>query len=194
MSSDLEQARREITASSAANAPFIAAFALTLGATGLLAFRLPARDGALLLLFQGMVAIPLAALLQRRLAWGRLPAGNPLRPLQSQIAAAQLVGMPAVLIAWAAVPWAAGAVLASVAAAHLMPYAWLHRSRVYLWLGPAVSVGTAAIVIVAREAALPWSVLAMAAAYAVAAALLLRHARDLAAADGAAPRGPLTEG
>jgi hypothetical protein len=68
-----------------------------------------------------------------------------------------------------------------------MPYAWLHGSRVYLWLGPAVSVGTAGIVIAAREAALPWSVLAMAAAYAVAAALLLRHASRLRATDVAPP-------
>jgi len=188
MPADLETARAEITASCAANAPFVAAFALTLGATGLAAFRLTPQGGALLLMFQGMVALPLAALLQRRLAWRAPAPGNPLRPLQDQIAMAQLVGMPAVLIAWAVAPWTAGAALASVAAAHLMPYAWLHGSRVYLWLGPTVSVGTMVIVILAREAALPWSVLAMAAAYAVAAALLLRHAGRLRAADAAPPR------
>jgi hypothetical protein len=187
MFTDVTRARIEITASSVGGAPFIGSFALTIGLTGLLAFWLPTRTAALVLLFQGNVALPLAFWIERRMAWGRMAADNPLRPLAIQLAVSQIAALPMVLLMWALAPYATGAAVASVAAGHLVPYAWLHRTAIYLWFAPIVSVGTFAIVYWLREAALPWSLLFMSAAYAVAAVLLYGHARRQSTRDGVNP-------
>lgn len=186
MFTDVGRARAEVTASSAGGAPFIAAFALTIGLSGLAAFWLPTKTAALVLMFQGNVALPLAFWLQARLAWGRMSPDNPLKPLSIQLAMSQIAALPVVLIAYAVAPATTGAAMASVAAGHLVPYAWLHRTAVYLWLAPIVSVGTTVLVFVLGRDALPWSLLFMAAAYAAGAVLLYRRATRLGALDRAA--------
>lgn len=185
MLNHLDRARAEITASSAGGSPFLASFGLSIGLTGLAAFWLPTRTAALILMFQGNLALPLAFWLERRVAWGRTAPDNPLKPLAIQLAMSQIAALPIVLLAFAIQPATTGAAVASVAAGHLVPYAWLHRTSIYLWLAPAVSLGTMGIVFRLGQAALPWSLLYMATAYAVAAALLYRRARRLSAADRA---------
>ena len=184
---DLTRARVEVTASSAGGAPFLGSFALSIFITGLLAFWLPTRTAALVLMFQGNLALPLAFWLERRLAWGQMAKDNPLRGLSVQLAMSQIAALPMVLLTWAVAPWATGAAVASVAAAHLVPYAWLHRTRIYLVLAPVVSLGAFGITYELRQAALPWSLIFMSAAYAVAAVLLYRHARTRSTLDGVRP-------
>ena len=179
MSIDLTRARMEVTASSASGAPFLFSFGLTIFLTGLLALWLPTKTAALILLFQGNVALPLAFLLQRRLAWGEMSADNPLRPLSIQLAMSQIAALPMVLLAFGLAPHTTGVALASVAAGHLVPYAWLHRTPIYLWLAPAVSICILLIAIELKQEALPWTLFYMAGAYALAGVGLYRHARGL---------------
>lgn len=177
MIDDFTRARAEVTVSSAGGAPFLLAFGLTIGLTGIAAFWLPVRTAALVLMFQGNLALPLAFWLERRMAWGTMACDNPLRALSVQLAMSQLAALPVVLLTWGVAPAATGVAMASVAAGHFVPYGWLHRTAIYLWLAPVVSVGTFAIAYFMKSAALPWTLLFMSLAYAVAAVLLYRHAR-----------------
>lgn len=183
MFTDLTRARAEVTAHSAGGAPFLLAFGLSIGLVGLGSFWLPTKTAALILMFQGNVALPLAFLLERRLRWATMAPDNPLRGLAVQLAMSQIAALPMVILAWVLAPYTTGVALASVAAGHLVPYGWLHRTRIYLWLGPAVSLGTLAIAAVLKSEALPWTLLYMSGAYLVAAALLYRHAQALRATD-----------
>jgi len=180
---EITRARAAITASSVGGAPFLASFGLTIGLVGLAAFWLPTKSAALALLFQGNLALPLAFGLERRLRWAPMAADNPLRGLAIQLALSQLAALPMVLLAYTLAPWTTGVAMASVAAGHLLPYAWLHRTSTYIWLAPAVSLGTLAIAAILRESALPWTLLYMTGVYWTAAALLYRHARVLHEAD-----------
>lgn len=181
----LDAAREEITASSAAGAPFLLAFGSTLLAAGLLGLVLPSGVAAIVLLFQGNVALPLAFWLERRMATRRMSPDNPLKPLSIQLAMTQVVALPAVILAFAFAHWTVPAAFAAIGGGHFLPYAWLQRTRVYLVLGVAVSLGAAAITLVLREQAFTPALLYMTACYWVAAAILLRSRMVRAAATAA---------
>lgn len=67
---DLEFARDEVSASSAGGAPFLIAFGGTILVCAVAAFFLPVKQAALLVMFQGSVALPLAFVLERKMGWG----------------------------------------------------------------------------------------------------------------------------
>jgi hypothetical protein len=180
MTMDLSRARAEVTASSAGGAPFLAAFGATLLATAVAGFVLPTRTTAVILLFQGNVALPLAFFLQRRLGWGTMSPDNPLKPLSIQLAMSQIAGLPVVILAFMLAPWSTAAAFASIGGAHFVPYAWLQRTGIYGVLGGLVSVGALAVTLGLREAALPWTLAYMGLVYWAAALLLYRRARALA--------------
>src|SRR6185436_13816793 len=83
---DIERARDDVSASSAGGAPFLIAFGFTLAICGVLGLLMPVRTAAIVTLFQGNLALPLAFLLERRLGTRRLTADHPLRPLALQMA------------------------------------------------------------------------------------------------------------
>jgi hypothetical protein len=91
----------------------------------------------------------------------------------------QLAALPMVIIAYDLAPETTGVAIASVAAGHLVPYAWLQRTAIYLWLAPCVSVGALGVMVLKMGEALPWTLLFMSASYLIAATLLYRHARNL---------------
>lgn len=181
--SDLDRALANVSASSAGGAPFLVAFGLTLAITGLAGFYLPVRTAALVTLFQGNAALPLAFWLERRMGSERLRPDNPLRPLSVQLAMSQVVALPAVLLLFGAMPWAVPAGMAALGGGHFLPYAWLQRTRTYVALGVIVSLGSWAITMALREAALPWTLLFIAAVYFVAAAVVRRRAARLVGRD-----------
>jgi hypothetical protein len=180
MPTDVNRARLEITITSAAGSPFLVAFGLTILLTGLAAFALPTKTAALVLLFQGNAALPLAFWLERRLGWGTMSPDNPLKALSVQLAMSQMAAFPVVVLAYALAPWSVGAAVASVAGGHFVPYAWLQGTRIYIVLGVVVSVGSLVLTLVLRETALPWTLLFMGVAYWVAAIGLYRHAAAVA--------------
>ena len=184
--SDLNAARAEVSAASSGGAPFLIAFACTLGLTGVAAFWLDARVIALVTLFQGNVALPLAFWLERRMSAVRMSSDNPLKPLSIQLAMSQILALPAVLFVYQFAPAAVPAAMAGVGAAHFLPYAWLQRTRLYVGLGMAASVGPFVLTMVLRSGAAPWVLIYLSGTYLVTAALIYRRARVLVRQDLAA--------
>lgn len=173
---DLELLLDEISASSAGGAPFLIAFGASLLVCAALALVLPAKVLAIVVLFQGNVALPLAFLLERRMGAGPMRADHPMKSLSILMAMTQVVALPAVITAYAFHPWLVPAAMAAVGGGHFLPYAWMHRTRVYTVLGVAVSLGSFALTLALRGSCMPWVLLYLSAAYAVAAVLVRRHA------------------
>jgi hypothetical protein len=155
------------------------AFGATFLVCAVLSFYLPVRAAALLVMFQGSLALPLAFGLERRLGSRRVAADNPLRPLSVQMAMSQIVALPAVIIAFSLDPATVPAALAAVGGGHFLPYAWLQRTRFYVALGVAISLGAFFLQAVLRSAAFPYILLYVGAVYWIAAPLVYRHAARL---------------
>jgi hypothetical protein len=92
-------------------------------------------------MFQGAVALPLAFFLERRMGSKRMEPGNPLRPLSGQMAVSQGLALPALIAIYSLDPALSPLGLASVGGVHFLPYAWLHRTRIYIYLAATLSVG-----------------------------------------------------
>ena len=106
--------------------------------------------------------------------------------LAVQMAMSQIVALPAVLFAYSLHPAYVPAALAAVGGGHFLPYAWLHRTKVYVILGVAVSLGAFALSLALRREAFSPVLFYVSACYAVAAPLLLRHARRITRAGASA--------
>ncbi|MBL8058171.1 MAG: hypothetical protein JNK29_15810 [Anaerolineales bacterium] len=177
---DLEAALAEVSASSAGGAPFLLAFGATFLLTALLAFGLPQPTVALIAMFQGSLALPAALWLERRLGWRRMAPDNPLRALSAQLAMSQNLALPAWIVAYSLNPGVVPMVMAATGAAHFLPYAWLHRTRLYAVLAGALSLGSFALQLALKAEAFPYILLFVAGAYWIAAPLVYRHAARLA--------------
>jgi hypothetical protein len=149
----LERAFAEVSASSAGGAPFLLAYGFTFLITGILSYILPETTVALMAMFQGIVALPLAFFLERRLGWERMAADNPLRSLSAQLAVSQALIIPALIVVFNLNPRAIPVVLAGIGGMHFLPYAWLHRTRLYAYLATAVALGAFALQIFLGSAA-----------------------------------------
>jgi hypothetical protein len=104
---------------------------------------------------------------------------NPLRALSVQMAMSQTLGLPAIIIAYSLNPVTVPAVLAGFGGVHFVPYAWLHRSRLYIYLAIAISIGAFILQIALRSGAFSIILLYMGAVYWIAAPLVYRHATVL---------------
>ena len=173
---DLNEARRDVSASSAGGAPFLIAFGLTLLACALLSFVLSRSTAALLVMFQGGVALPAAFALERLMGRKRMDAANPLRPLSIQLAMSQVVALPVVILAYSLNPGAVPLAMAAVGGGHFLPYAWLQQTRAYAVLAVAVSIGALAIQVVLGAAAFPIVLLWLTVCYWTAAPIVYRNA------------------
>jgi hypothetical protein len=179
MSNDLERARNEVSASSVGGAPFLIAFGTTLFATAILSFFISVANAALVAMFQGGVALPLAFWLERRMGAGPIAHDNPLRVLSIQLAMSQVVALPAVIIAYSLNPVTVPAVLAAVGGGHFLPYAWLQRTRVYIALAVAIALGAFAIQIGMGGRAFSYVLLYMSIVYWIATPFVYRNASRL---------------
>jgi hypothetical protein len=150
---DIDSALNDVSASSAGGSPFLFSYGLTFCATAMLSLLLPIQTVAVMAMFQGAVALPLAFWLERRLGLKRMAADNPLRSLSGQMAVSQALGLPALIATYSLDPDLVPLVLASLGGVHFLPYAWLQRNRVYVYLAVAVSVGAYVIQVIlpARE-------------------------------------------
>ena len=181
----LDRARADVTASSAGGAPFLLAFGCTIGLAGLLGFYLPVKTAAIVAMFQGGVALPVAFWLERRLGSKRMEPDNPLRSLSIQLAMSQTVALPVVILVYSLNPVGVPAALAAIAGGHFLPYAWLQRTRLYAVLGAVVSLGGLAITIALGKQSFSYVLLFLSASYFVSAPLLYRHAKALERQDAA---------
>ena len=173
---DLVQAQDEVSASSAGGAPFLIAYGLTLFVTAILSFFIPINIVALIAMFQGSIALPLAFWLERRMGSGAMSPGNPLRPLSIQMAMSQILALPAIIVAYSLEPRLVPVVLAAVGGAHFLPYAWLHRTQLYVALAVAVSIGAFILQLLLRSESFPFILIYMSLVYWVMAPLVYRHA------------------
>jgi hypothetical protein len=184
----LRAALDEVSARSSGGAPFLFAFAGSLLICAVLGFVLPLETAALILMFQGNVALPVALFLERRMGTRRMAKDNPLRPLSVQLALSQVLALPAAFLAYSYHPALVPAALAAIVGCHFLPYAWLQRTRAYAVLAVAVSIGAYALTMVLKRGAFSWVVLYMAALYVVFGAIVrARAARHVRAAGAVAP-------
>jgi hypothetical protein len=137
----VDEARRTVSVGSALGTPWLAAFTVTISVVAILSFFVSTRTAALLTLFQGGVALPLASVFERFMVREPMARDNPLRVLMVQLAMVQTVALPAVVLMYVERPEFVPSTFAAVAGGHFVPYAWLHRTRVYVVLAVALSLG-----------------------------------------------------
>ena len=137
----LTHAFNEVSASSAGGAPFLIAYGATFIMSGILTYLLPEETAVLIVMFQGGLALPAAFWLERRLGWGRMAADNPLRALSVQLAVSQALALPVLIVAFNLNPRSIPVILAGLGGVHFLPYAWLHRTKLYIALAVAISFG-----------------------------------------------------
>ena len=137
----LTHAFNEVSASSAGGAPFLIAYGTTFIMSGILTYLLPEETAVLIVMFQGGLALPAAFWLERRLGWGRMAADNPLRALSVQLAVSQALALPVLIVAFNLNPRSIPVILAGLGGVHFLPYAWLHRTKLYIALAVAISFG-----------------------------------------------------
>ena len=176
---DLNLARGEVSQSSAGGAPFLLCFGATIFVCALAGFYLPPKSAALLLMFQGGVALPAAFILERRMAWGPMAKDNPLNSLSVQLAMSQIAAFPIVIAVYDWQPAGVALAMASIAGGHFLPYAWLQRTNLYVALGIAVPTGALLLQIVLGRDAFPFILLWMSACYWISAPLVRRAAKEL---------------
>jgi hypothetical protein len=179
---DIAYALDDVSASSAGGSPFLLAYGLTFCATAILSFVLPIRTVAVLAMFQGAVALPLAFWLESLLGLKKMAPDNPLRSLSGQMAISQALGLPALIATYSLDPELVPLVLASLGGVHFLPYAWLQRSRVYIYLAVAVSVGAYVIQVILPANEFTVILFYVALLYWVGAILVYRKAARLVAA------------
>jgi hypothetical protein len=130
-------------------------------------------------MFQGGLALPAAFWLERRLGSRRMSPGNPLKPLSGLMAVSQALGLPLLIVVYSLNPRAIPVALAALGGVHFLPYAWLHRTRLYTVLGIVLSLGAFAIQAALAANAFTYILFFVAAVYAAAAPLVYRHAARL---------------
>lgn len=178
-SNDLRQALDEVSASSMGGAAFLIAYGATFLITALLSFFLPWNVVAVIALFQGGVALPAAFWLERKLGSRRMAADNPLRPLSVQLAMSQALGLPLLIVVYSLNPRAIPVALACLGGVHFLPYAWLQRTRIYVFFAAVVSLGAFAIQAVLAKNAFSYILLFVAVVYGITAPLVYNAARKM---------------
>jgi hypothetical protein len=112
---------------------------------------------------------------KRWLGTGPLPTSHPLRSLSIQLAMVRILALPAVILMYTVNPAVVPATFAAIGGAHFLPYVWLHRTRIYLFLGLAISLGSWGVTIGFGEDAYRLVLIWWPLCYAVGAGLLLRR-------------------
>jgi hypothetical protein len=174
-------ALNEVSLSSAGGSPFLISYGATFILVGILSFFLPRETSALLVMFQGTAALPLAFWLERRLGKSRMSSENPLRTLSGQLAVSQALAIPFLIVVYSINPAQIPVVMAGLGGVHFLPYGWLHRTRIYIVLGAVISLGAFALVLGLKTAAYEFILLFVGIAYWIDAPLVFRHANRITA-------------
>ncbi len=178
-SNNLTRAFDDVTASSMGGAPFLIAYGATFLITAILSFYIPRSTAALIAMFQGGIALPIAFWLERKMGKKRMDQDNPLRSLSVQMAMSQALGLPALILVYSLNPGGIPLALASLGGIHFLPYAWLHRTRIYIYFAIAVSLGAFAIQVWLAKNAFSYILVYMAVTYWITMPFVNRHAARL---------------
>ena len=87
-------------------------------------------------------------MLEKRIGAGPMAADHPLRSLSIELAMVQSLALPAVIMMYTVKPVLVPATFAAIGGAHFLPYVWLHRTKLYLVLAIAISLGSWVITII----------------------------------------------
>lgn len=176
---DLNRAFDQVSASSMGGAPFLIAYGTTFLITAIVSFFIPRPIAALIAMFQGGIALPAAFWLERRMGSGRMAPDNPLRSLSVLMAMSQALGLPLLILVYSLNPGGLPLALASLGGVHFLPYAWLHRTNLYIYFAIAVSLGAFALQLWLAARGFSYVLLYVAVVYWIAAPLVYRHAKRL---------------
>ena len=140
--------RDESLAANRGGFAFLFVHGLTWIAAAALSYVLSLQTGALVYLFQGLVAFPASLVLERLLGYRTLSAKeNSLVNLFVLIAVAQGLALPASIVAFNLDPRYLPVVFAATNGGHFLPYSWLHRTRAYVALAVVAAFGPYALLI-----------------------------------------------
>lgn len=176
---DFQHARDEVSASSAGGAPFLISYGITFVLTGIIAFFFEREISALIVMFQGAVALPLAFGLERRMGTKRMSSDNPLRNLSALLAISQALAIPFLIVVYNIDPSQIPVVMAGLGGMHFLPYAWLHRTRLYIILAAIISLGSFILILVLQTKAYSYILIFVGIIYWIAAPLVYRHAKKI---------------
>jgi hypothetical protein len=178
-SNDLSKAFNEVSASSMGGAPVLISYGATFLITAILSFFIPKSTTALIALFQGGIALPIAFWLERKMGKKRMAIDNPLRSLSVQMAMSQALGLPALILVYSLNPLGIPLALASLGGIHFLPYAWLHRTRIYIYFAIVVSLGALTIQVWLAKNAFSYILLFMAVTYWITTPFVYKHANKM---------------
>ncbi len=176
---DLREALDEVSASSAGGAPFLIAYGGTFLVTAILSLFLPRPTTALVAMFQGGLALPIAFWLERKMGSTRMSPSNPLQQLSVLMAVSQALGLPLLILVYSLNPGGIPLAMASLGGVHFLTYAWLHRTRIYAIFAFAVSIGAFAIQLGLGSGAYSYVLFFITAAYWITAPFVYRSAAAL---------------
>ena len=91
----------------------------------------------------------------------------------------QALALPMLILVYSLNPRGIPLALASLGGVHFLPYAWLHRTRIYAALAVAVAVGAFVIQLVLVTQAFSYILLYMAMVYWIATPWVYKHAARL---------------
>lgn len=185
----VERARHEAIVSAGAGFTFLLAFGVTWIAAAAVSFAVPTEVAAWVYLLQAFVGMPAAFGLQRALGYPRASPDNPLGPLAVQLVFIQPVAFPAFLLMLEIEPAFVPVAFAAVLGAHFLPFAWIHRTPVYVVLGIVVSAGAYGLAITLGARSLHYTGFFVGACLLIAAVRVRAHAAAVmnAASSGALP-------
>ena len=176
---DFQHARNEVSASSAGGAPFLISYGITFVLTGIIAFFIEREISALIVMFQGVIALPLAFWLESRLRTKRMSSDNPLRNLSVLLAISQALAIPFLIVVYNIDPSQIPVVMAGLGGMHFLPYAWLHRTRLYIILAAIISLGSFILILVLQTKAYSYILIFVGIIYWIAAPLVYKHAKKI---------------
>lgn len=137
---DLNFAHQDIINTTWSGFTFLLANGIGWFVIGVLAFKLSEEKIALLLLLIGLVTMPLAFGLRYALGLPDYNPDNPLNRIGLLLAFVPAVAFPAILIAYIKIPRYMPCIVAAILGGHFLPYSWLYKTDLYLFLGVAVAV------------------------------------------------------
>ena len=176
---DINHALDEVSANSAGGAPFLLAYGFTFLITAVSTFVLPRETTALIAMFQGIIALPLAFWMESKMGWEKMSPNNPFKQLSAQLAMAQALALPILIVAYNINEGFIPIMLAAIGGMHFFPYAWLQRTNLYLILGVVLSVGAFILQLLFGTLAYTLILFFVTAVYWIAAPLMVRHAKRL---------------
>jgi len=175
------QALDEVSASSSGGAPFLISYGITFIITGILANIFPRETSALFVMFQGGAALPAAFWLEKRLGTARMSPDNPLTNLSMYLAISQALAIPFLIVVYNIDPGQIPVVMAGLGGVHFLPYAWLHRTKIYVIVGILISLGAFGLVLILQTAAYANILFFVGIIYLIAAPFVFRHSKAIIA-------------